>query len=339
MRKILCVLALLAACSSLVAAPPVKLSDVKLSDFEKLPDDTVLDVGGRTMTKSAFLAEIRKASSASGAPLAVEAEKLKAKFVRDQKSRIEAANAAVVAKSTARANQLKAVPKPTLGAAQAQVPIVAAPPRITSIEPAAISPGTLFTIDGVGFDMQTKIFVTGTWGTFEVTYGSTLSWCVCGKLPLGLVASDQTITITLETEDGRRSQPFSAPFHPGRTQRCDVLHLGSVSWTSGPAGTCEYAGPSYERAVRCDHKASSNGYVSLGVDHVSMNPLKNGWGVDGYVLVVHPVGQASLQSDVSFTLGAPSMSANFTWAIANSNARTWWELLVCASGPDNGSEP
>lgn len=336
MRKASGCLALVVLCSSIVAAPPVKLKDLKIADFEKLPDDAMLDLDGRTVTKGSLLSEARK-GGAPGAPLLMEADTMKAKFAQDQKSRLEAQNAAVISKVRTFASQLKAK-RPALSASEAPSMNVVA--RAAAVDPASFGPGANFVVTGMGFGEEPgKVLVTGSWGTLDLyAAGAWGAWgptWAGGSMPRSKVATAQTVSIVVETKDGRRTSPISASFHPSRVQLCSLLRLSSVSW---PSGTCEvhpngpgYLGPS----IRCEHVSPPSGYVSVGTDRVSVN-LKNGWVLDSYSLGVHPMGQAFVQKQISFTAGAPSMSANLMWAVLSSNGRVWWDMLVCGSGPNDG---
>jgi hypothetical protein len=338
MRKTLGAVALAAAFSSLAAGPPVKLEGLKIADFEKLPDDALLDVGGRTVTKRSLLAESRGA--AAGAPQPVDASRLKAKFDQEQKGRIQAQDAAVLARVKSLAGGIKAAARPTLSASQAPPMTVA--PHSSSVDVSYLQPDALFLVNGLGFgDEPGKVLVTGSWGTENAfAAGVWLAWgptWAAGRLP-SHAAPAQTVTVVVETKDGRRAAPLSVPFQPSRTESCGILRLTSVSSPGGSWNTCAYKdyGPNYIGPyVGCRHTTPPSGYVSVGTDRVSLT-LKNGWGVDSYSLNSDAYDKAILQKEIAFTAGAPSLSATFTWAVLNVNSSASWEMAVCASGPNNG---
>lgn len=332
MRKAIGLLAVLLCALAARAAQPVKVVGMEKAEFDKLPADTLLDVGGRFLTKAALLTEVG-AAGAGASPRGgsgIDAAKGGAKFAEAEKGRLSALNAALKAK--VRRPEVSKVATP---------PKTAVRPTITSVEPHVIEPGLHVLVNGIGFGEDAgEVRIVGNFPGG----GYTLRTCnqgICTWYPAEIVGEvrdiqgvqDQNVSLVVVTKSGATSAPFPVQFRARRVQSCmRVVERSSVQGTPGLEGTCVQWQSEASIGVECIHK---HRVIAAGTDRVSVN-LKNGWVLTAYGM--RPgLTQGVLIPLVSFTSGSPSMSASMNWMVlpelGGLPAYVTWKMDMCAVGP------
>lgn len=206
------------------AGPPVKLHGLSSADFDKLPADAALDVGGRVLMKSQFLSELH-AGSAGPASTSPNLEAVSAQIAREDKSKADQANAIVLGRATA-------------------LRVKTSASRLTPIEPHIAevpfdaSPGFLVLVLGSGFgDRAGELHLKFPKGFVDLPLlvgariprevasqlDSSRTWAddqVLALIPPGLSGvADQTAEVIVVRADGRRSAPAPIRFVPAREVR------------------------------------------------------------------------------------------------------------------------
>jgi hypothetical protein len=206
------------------AGTPIKLHGLPSADFEKLPGNAQLDVGGRILTKSQFLAELQTGPAALAPPPGLDA--LAAQVAQEDKAKADQANGLVLARAKSPAVKAPASPlKPV-------------EPHITDV-PFVASPGYLVLVLGAGFGERAGElhlrFPNGGVDLPLLPPGARVDAQVAGQLESNRVWADdqvvaltpgdlggavgQTAEVVVVRADGKRSAPASIRFIPAREVR------------------------------------------------------------------------------------------------------------------------
>lgn len=291
------------------AAPPKKLHGLTKADFDKLPPDAVLDVGGRTLSKAQLLTELRPGAAPESSSQKLEAAV--AQIEQEDKAKADQANVRVLARM-----------KPlTLTSKTPALPFKPIEPHIAEV-PYPTAPGYLVIVLGSGFgervgELHLK-FANG-FKDLPLAVGagippelasqlsSNLVWAdgqVLALTPYGLSGVvDQTAELVVVRADGKRSAPAPIQFTAARQAR--LIRASRVRQVLPDDGGCPY---NEKASLNCVYGTSGAGMNwHVGTDEVRADKvtLKNGWhfhsaafkgtwwgpapGYEGFIFAMPPV--------------------------------------------------
>jgi hypothetical protein len=283
--------ALLFASALSLAAPPVKLDGLDAAEFDKLAPGSLLDVGGRTLTKAQLLAELAALKSPGSAPAAASADSVRAHLAADEKASVDASNTSV-------RSAWKSIEADKTAAAAA----ASGGPRITSVEGQPVREGGDLLIRGSGFGgggsglgahpgevhllgpfpgghVSLQVCIGGGFAGHDI-YGCDFRphaiyvYAKGGPSFAGL--KDQQLQIVVVTRTGERSPPFPVAFRAKRVLQELGPHDVSVVRSNPAEGPCV---GSADVTITCTEGKTHGRVWHIGVDGVTAT-LKNGWTFD-----------------------------------------------------------
>jgi len=277
-RRIAFGLLVLASGAVFAAGPPVKLKGLPSADFDKLPADAQLDVGGRILTKSQLLSEL--GTGQATAPSAPSLEAMAAQIAQEDKAKADQSNALVL--SRARAPRVKTPASPLK-------PIE---PHIAEV-PYDASPGYLVLVLGSGFgDRAGELHLRFPNGGIDlplVPPGARIGAQAASQLDSNRVWADdqvvaftpfelrgvvdQTAEVVVVRADGKRSPPAPIKFVAAR--QVQRVPADRVRQLIPDDGGCGYYPTS---SLACVYGSTFHIW-HMGSDEVRVEKtsFKNGW--------------------------------------------------------------
>jgi hypothetical protein len=239
-------------------ASPQQSAGITKEEFDRLPSNALIDVGGRKVTKGEILATLQQAKSGRVARKgSLNLRALNADLARKTALAVSADNAKVHAMKPQSTRLVRQCPTPKIEG------IFHVPP---------VEPGEEFFIKGCGFKVVE--------GKAQLEFNEKSAWLKVIEWKEEYIhvqvwedlkgVADQDGVVLKVSPPGKVSQPWSPIKFKARRiweglEQQDV----SVDCFGGPGDYCDQG-----NTVGARHQASGLG---LGVDHVHMPQLKNGW--------------------------------------------------------------